>query len=48
MPAGATLTLNGRPVGAVGPKGQIRTVQFTSGGFQVLAAPKLLDPLERL
>ena len=46
---GATITLNGKPVGAVGPKGQIRTVQFTSGGFQIVsAAPKLLDPLDRL
>jgi cytoskeleton protein RodZ len=46
---GVTITLNGKPVGEVGPKGQIRTVQFTSGGFQIVpAAPKLLDPLDRL
>jgi cytoskeleton protein RodZ len=45
---GATITLNGKPVGAVGPKGQIRTVQFTSGGFQIVSEPKLLDPLDRL
>ena len=45
---GATLTWNGKPVGAVGPKGQIRTVQFTSGGFQILSPPKVLEPLERL
>jgi cytoskeleton protein RodZ len=45
---GATLTLNGKPVGALGPKGQIRTVQFTSGGFQIVSAAKLLDPLDRL
>jgi cytoskeleton protein RodZ len=45
---GATLTLNGKPVGAVGPKGQIRTVQFTSGGFQIVSPPKVLDPLDRL
>jgi len=46
---GATITLNGKPVGEVGPKGQIRTVQFTSGGFQIVpAAPKLLDPFDRL
>jgi len=45
---GATITLNGKPVGEVGPKGQIRTVQFTSGGFQIVSAePKLLDPLDR-
>ena len=41
---GATLTLNGKPVGAVGPKGQIRDIQFTSGGFQVVPPPKSLDP----
>ena len=45
---GATFTLNGKPVGAVGPKGQIRTVQFTSGGFQIVSPAKSLDPLERL
>jgi cytoskeleton protein RodZ len=45
---GATLTLNGKPVGPVGPKGQIRTVQFTSGGFQIVSVPKSLDPLDRL
>ncbi|HUB78078.1 MAG TPA: RodZ domain-containing protein [Bryobacteraceae bacterium] len=46
---GATITLNGKPVGEVGPKGQIRTVQFTSGGFQIVpVAPKLLDPFDRL
>jgi len=45
---GASLTLNGKPVGAVGPKGQIRTVQFTSGGFQIVSPPKVLEPLDRL
>ncbi len=45
---GVTITLNGKPVGAVGPKGQIRTVQFTSGGFQIVSAPKPPDPLDRL
>jgi cytoskeleton protein RodZ len=45
---GVTIVLNGNPIGAVGPKGQVRTVQFTSGGFQIVAAPKsapLIDPL---
>jgi cytoskeleton protein RodZ len=45
---GATLTWNGKPVGEVGPKGQIRTVQFTSGGFQIVSPPKVLEPLDRL
>jgi cytoskeleton protein RodZ len=33
---GVTVTLNGKPLGAIGPKGQVRTVQFTSGGFQIV------------
>jgi len=37
---GVNITLNGKPIGSVGPKGQVRTVQFTSGGFQIVAAPK--------
>jgi cytoskeleton protein RodZ len=43
---GITILLNGKPIGNVGPKGQVRTIQLTSGGFQVVAAPKpLADPL---
>jgi cytoskeleton protein RodZ len=50
---GIRISLNGKPIGSVGPKGQIRTVQFTSGGFQILPpevskpAPPIdvLDPL---
>ena len=42
---GVTITLNGKPVGPVGPKGQVRTVQFTSGGFEIVALPKPSDPL---
>ena len=46
---GVSITLNGKPIGAVGPKGQVRTVQLTSGGFEIVAAPKApsvpLDPL---
>jgi cytoskeleton protein RodZ len=37
---GVTVTLNGKPLGVLGPKGQVRDVQFTSGGFQIVAAPK--------
>ena len=37
---GVTITLNGKPIGTVGPKGQVREVQFTSGGFQIVAGPK--------
>jgi cytoskeleton protein RodZ len=46
---GVNITLNGKPLGAVGPKGQVRTVQLTSGGFEIVAVPKApslpLDPL---
>jgi len=44
----AEITLNGKPIGPVGPKGQPRTVEFTSRGFRIVALPKppdLLDPL---
>jgi cytoskeleton protein RodZ len=48
---GIRISLNGNPIGPVGPKGQIRTLQLTSGGFQILpevpkSAPSNdLDPL---
>ena len=42
----ARVTLNGKPVGPVGPKGQVREVQFTSGGFHIVAAPKPSLPLD--
>jgi cytoskeletal protein RodZ len=35
---GVTILLNGQPIPPVGPKGQARTVQFTSGGFQIVPA----------
>jgi cytoskeleton protein RodZ len=43
---GVTIMLNGKPIGALGPKGQVREVQFTSGGFHIVAAPKPSLPLE--
>jgi hypothetical protein len=49
---GVSITLNGKPIGSAGPKGQVRNLQFTSGGFQIVppkpapAAP-LVDPLDR-
>jgi cytoskeleton protein RodZ len=42
---GATISLNGKPIGPVGPKGQVRTIQFTSGGFKIVAAPKPSAPV---
>ena len=35
---GVTILLNGSPIGPAGPKGQVRTIQFTSGGFQIVPA----------
>lgn len=37
---GVTINFNGKPIGAVGPMGLVRELQFTSGGFQIVAAPK--------
>jgi cytoskeleton protein RodZ len=45
---GAAITFNGKPIGPVGPEGQIRTLQFTSGGFQIVALPKPSVPLDPL
>lgn len=48
---GLQITLNGKPVGPVGPRGQIRVVQITPSGVQSLEPPKpapepvLEDPL---
>jgi cytoskeleton protein RodZ len=40
---GLHISLNGKPIGPVGPKGQVRTVQLTSGGFQILV-PEVSKP----
>jgi cytoskeleton protein RodZ len=40
---GIRISLNGKPIGPVGPKGQVRTVQLTSGGFQILV-PEVSKP----
>jgi hypothetical protein len=37
---GLSISLNGKQIGPVGAKGQVREIQFTSGGFQIVAAPK--------
>ncbi len=47
---GVTILLNGKPIGPAGPKGQVRTLQLTSGGFQIVPpkpADVPLDPLDR-
>jgi cytoskeleton protein RodZ len=42
---GAAVSLNGRPIGPVGAKGQVRTVQLTSGGFMIGPPKAPADPL---
>lgn len=44
---GVNILLNGKPLGEVGPKGQVRNIQLTPGGFKIVAAPKspVVDPL---
>ncbi len=43
---GANIEVNGSPIGPVGPKGQIRTVQLRSGGFNIVP-PKPAVPAGR-
>ena len=45
---GVTISLNGKPIGPAGPKGQVRTLQFTSGGFQIVPAKPPSAPPDRL
>jgi len=33
---GVNISLNGKPIGSVGAKGQVRNLQLTSGGFEIL------------
>jgi len=33
---GVSISLNGKPIGSVGAKGQVRNVQLTSGGFEIV------------
>jgi cytoskeleton protein RodZ len=43
---GVTISLNGKAIGPAGPKGQVRTIQFTSGGFHIVPAKPSADPLD--
>ena len=40
---GVEITLNGKPIGPVGDRGQIRVVELTQAGFQI-ALPKPPTP----
>ncbi len=43
---GVTATLNGKPVETFGPKGQVRVIQFSPGGVQIVPRkpPAVTDP----
>jgi cytoskeleton protein RodZ len=43
---GINIDLNGKPIGPFGPKGQVRTVHLTSGGFNIVP-PKPAAPVDR-
>jgi len=34
---GVTIQLNGKPIGSLGPRGQVRNIQLTSGGFEIVS-----------
>ena len=43
---GLDISLNGKPIGSIGPKGQVRVVELTPSGFQIVPRnPPMLDPL---
>lgn len=41
---GINIELNGKPVPPLGPRGQVRVVQFSPGGVQIVPPPKPLAP----
>jgi len=41
---GVGITLNGKPLGPVGPKGQVRTVQLSSAGYQIVQKEPAAPP----
>ena len=34
---GLAISLNGKPIGPIGPKGQVRVVELTPAGFQIVS-----------
>jgi cytoskeleton protein RodZ len=43
---GLEISLNGKPIGPIGPKGQIRVVELTPAGFQIVPRkPPTVEPL---
>jgi len=44
---GVSIILNGKPIGSVGAKGQVRNLQLTSGGFEIVP-PKSAASLDEM
>jgi len=42
---GVEISLNGKPIGPIGPKGQVRIVELTPAGFQIVRNPPAVEPL---
>jgi cytoskeleton protein RodZ len=43
---GVVISLNGKPIGPIGPRGQVRVVELTPTGFQIVPRkPPTLEPL---
>lgn len=44
---GVTVLLNGKPIGSLGQRGQVRNVQLTSGGFEIVPPkpPEAVEPM---
>jgi cytoskeleton protein RodZ len=43
---GLEISLNGKPIGPIGPKGQVRVVELTPAGFQIVPRkPPTVEPL---
>jgi cytoskeleton protein RodZ len=42
---GVEISLNGKSIGPIGPRGQIRVVELTPAGFQIVPRKSTLEPL---
>jgi hypothetical protein len=42
---GLEISLNGKPIGPIGPRGQVRVVELTPAGFQIVQRKPNSEPL---
>ena len=42
---GLEISLNGKPIGPIGPRGEIRVVELTPAGFQISRKSPTVEPL---